>query len=678
LSTTRRALIPGLALLGIVGPAVVAWSAVCAGFAVALAPVAALVAALPAERRPGRWAAGAGAIWFVAAPLLAGVPRYELSPLDWPGQLAGGAARLGAPGDDPWRLAAALVLVGSAWIVAAALARRHPGAAVLAAGAPWLAAVLLAGPQVSAWQGAVIVLAGLLWLTRRSTSARTAVVLSVAAALASGVAAHALMPQDRRLFAPFGPGTAEPRFRVLETRPTFERVADRRTGATMLEIASPEPAFWRMQVLDVFDGQGWAASRSAPRLAEPAAQWIQVVVRVRELLNDLAVAPGAIDHIWYRGTTFGVAGSAWRLLPRPEDGDTYLVTGRIVRADTRELRLAPQPRGQQVATYTRVGGNGDRSRQPPLRVGPFGIPLPSRDGSAAVRGLPIDVPLLGEPPDPAATAALRRSPYRGVAALARRLASGARTELQVVARAVSYLRDEGRFRYTTDVPPPGPFPLVDFLERTHAGYCQHFAGAAALLLRLAGVPARVVAGFGTGVRSHGSYDVRDVDAHDWIEVYFSGIGWVPFNPTPAAAPVAIAPQLDLVPPTRHAGLRVGARAAVLVGVLALVALAAVRRRRSPDDALGRLLGGPVAPATTLGRIGDELARKIGPHTAALAAEAQRARFGPPGTPRRRFLRWRIVAALVRDLGAARAAMVLLRATRPPTRGAGSAGDRASD
>jgi hypothetical protein len=142
--------------------------------------------------------------------------------------------------------------------------------------------------------------------------------------------------------------------------------------------------------------------------------------------------------------------------------------------------------------------------------------------------------------------------------------------------------------------------------------------------------------------------------------------------------VAIAPQLDLVPPARHGGLRLGVRAAILVGVLAVLALAALRRRRSPDDALARLLGGPVAPATTLGRIGDELARKIGPHTAALAAEAERARFGPPGTPRRRFLRCRIVAAVVRDVGAARAAMVLLRPTRPPTRGAGSAGDRASD
>jgi protein-glutamine gamma-glutamyltransferase len=674
---TERVLIPGLALLGIVAPAVVAWSAVCAGFAIALAPLAVLMAALPADRRPGRWAAGAGAVWFVAAPLLAGVPRSELSPLDWPARLAGGLERLGVPGDDPWRLAAALVLVGSAWIVAAALARCHMGAAILAAGAPWFGAVLLAGPRASAWQGAVIVLAGLLWLGRRARPARTAVALSVAVALASGLAAHAVTLRDRWLLAPFSHGADQPRFRLLETQPSFERIADRRTGAPMLDIASPEPSFWRMQVLDLFDGHGWTPSRSAPRLPEPAARWIQVGVRVRGLRNDLVVAPGPIDRVAYRGTTYPIAGAAWRVLPPPLPGDTYLVTGRIMQADAAELRGAPPPRDPRLDAYSRVGADGDRAHRPPApsQGGPFGIPVPFNAGK--VRGLPVDVPLFGEPRDPAATAALRGSPYRDVAALARRLASGAPTEFQVVARVVRYLRDERRFHYTTDVQAPGPLPLVDFLERTHEGYCQHFAGAAALLLRLAGVPARVVAGFGTGIRSHGTFDVRDVDAHDWIEVYFTGIGWVPFNPTPAVAPVAIARQLDLVPPVRR-GVTIGARAPIALAVLAVLAFAALRRRRSPDDALGRLLGAPVAPATTLSRLGDELAQEIGPHTAALAAEAQRARFGRPGAARRRLFRHRIVVALVRDLGAVRAGLLLMRLTRPPTRGAASAGDRASD
>ena len=113
------------------------------------------------------------------------------------------------------------------------------------------------------------------------------------------------------------------------------------------------------------------------------------------------------------------------------------------------------------------------------------------------------------------------------------------------------------------------------LLRTHAGYCQHFAGAAALLLRLAGVPARVVTGFATGQRVGADrYDVRDLDAHEWIEAYFPGVGWVPFNPTPAAAPALVAGGIDFPPatpsPTRGDGdfyLAVGLGAVLSAGVV---------------------------------------------------------------------------------------------------------------
>jgi protein-glutamine gamma-glutamyltransferase len=60
----------------------------------------------------------------------------------------------------------------------------------------------------------------------------------------------------------------------------------------------------------------------------------------------------------------------------------------------------------------------------------------------------------------------------------------------------------------------------------------------ALLLRMSGIPARVVAGFSPGSfnRDSGEYRVRDLDAHSWVEVFFNGIGWVPFDPTPTQAP----------------------------------------------------------------------------------------------------------------------------------------------
>jgi hypothetical protein len=60
----------------------------------------------------------------------------------------------------------------------------------------------------------------------------------------------------------------------------------------------------------------------------------------------------------------------------------------------------------------------------------------------------------------------------------------------------------------------------------------------ALMLRMAGIPARVAAGFSRGSynKDTGEYRVRDLDAHSWVEVWFSGIGWVPFDPTPTRSP----------------------------------------------------------------------------------------------------------------------------------------------
>ncbi|HTE59584.1 MAG TPA: transglutaminase domain-containing protein, partial [Solirubrobacteraceae bacterium] len=519
------------------------------------------------------------------------------------------------------------------------------------------------------------------------TSARAAVALSVVVALASALAAQAVAPRHRWFDVLGSHDHAATRFRALETEPTFARLTDRRVGAPMLEIEAAEPALWRVQALDVFDGHGWRVSRWVPRLPEPAARPVRIGVRVRGLLDDLVAAPGPVDRIEARGTARALAGGAWRLEPSPQEGDRYRVDARVVRPTAGELRRAGSPHDPRVAAYTRLGWGELRSRPAPpvVQIGPFVVPLAPGPVGAQPPGFPIAVPPFGHPRDAGATGALARSPYRGVAALARRLAAGARTEWQVVGRVLRYLRDPERFRYTTDVRAPGPYPLADFLLRTHAGYCQHFAGAAALLLRLAGVPARMVAGFATGVRRHGRFEVRDVDAHAWIEVYFEGYGWVPFNPTPAGAPAAIPPELDLLPAPggRARGHRSAAWA--ILGVLAAVGLAGrrLRRRPQPGDALTRLLGTPVPPSTTLGELGDVLARTLGPHTSALAAEAERARFAPQRAARERWTGARIARAVARDVGPSRAVPVLVRAAlRPPpgaspTTGAALAGARAS-
>jgi transglutaminase-like putative cysteine protease len=93
-------------------------------------------------------------------------------------------------------------------------------------------------------------------------------------------------------------------------------------------------------------------------------------------------------------------------------------------------------------------------------------------------------------------------------------------------------------RYSLDLAPaPGRDPLEEFLAGRQAGNCEYFAAGMAVLLRAAGIPARVVNGFQRGEWNEvGQYfAVRQRDAHSWVEVYFPGAGWVGFDPTPRAA-----------------------------------------------------------------------------------------------------------------------------------------------
>jgi hypothetical protein len=129
----------------------------------------------------------------------------------------------------------------------------------------------------------------------------------------------------------------------------------------------------------------------------------------------------------------------------------------------------------------------------------------------------------------------RIRPYAALYERARALTRGARSPYEAAVALELWLRTAGGFRY--DEQPPqadgGP-PLVAFVTRTKAGYCQHFAGAMALMLRFLGVPARVAAGFTSGTydASSGVWSVTDHDAHTWVEAWFDGYGWLPFDPTP--------------------------------------------------------------------------------------------------------------------------------------------------
>lgn len=97
------------------------------------------------------------------------------------------------------------------------------------------------------------------------------------------------------------------------------------------------------------------------------------------------------------------------------------------------------------------------------------------------------------------------------------------------------------FVYTLEPPPLARDIVDDFLFNTKAGYCEYYASSFVFLMRAAGIPARVVAGYQGGMynAAGGYWIVRNSDAHAWAEVWLEGRGWIRIDPTAAVAPERI-------------------------------------------------------------------------------------------------------------------------------------------
>ncbi|MBV9838508.1 MAG: transglutaminase domain-containing protein [Solirubrobacterales bacterium] len=472
-----------------------------------------------------------------------------------------------------------------------------------------------------------------------------------------------------------------------------------RTGHEVLDVRATRPDYWKAENLDLFDGVGWSegATELGAPLPAPApaavARWTQtlkVTIRAMKTTDLITAGFSSEPADVAQGVLHGVSPGTWSAGAALGPGDSYLVSS-----------YSPQPTPAQLAAagsgYPAPGVDPELSIVLPLDGLPDQAVLFAPFGS---HGQPQSTnPTTGV----SATQLLRASPYAEAYALAQRLARHAGTPYAYVAGVQRYLGHG--FSYDEN-PSTSRYPLATFLFTDKRGYCQQFAGAMALLLRMGGIPARVATGFATGTydRSSGQWVVSDLDAHAWVEAWFPRYGWVRFDPTPVAAPArgGLAPEPILrasgslagkLPraPKRELGagsLRGasaprsggGAGALLWIALVVLAALAALAlrfartaRRPTAERLVGELeralarCGRPPAPDVTLAAL--ERRFRSSPAAASYIRALRLNRFGDGGeTPSPAARR-----ALRIQLGAGLGAVGRLRALwalppRPPGRG----------
>ncbi|GAB3984732.1 DUF3488 and transglutaminase-like domain-containing protein [Plantactinospora veratri] len=154
-------------------------------------------------------------------------------------------------------------------------------------------------------------------------------------------------------------------------------------------------------------------------------------------------------------------------------------------------------------------------------------------------------------------------PVREVEEVVSRLTSGKRNDYERVRAIYDHFSRKNGFSYAlnTEGGTSGQ-DIVNFLTNK-VGFCQQYAAAMTWLVREAGIPARVAFGFTSANRSGNTYTLTNNNLHAWTEVYFTGIGWVPFDATPAAsvtgswrsqwAPDPDAPEQTSTSPTAPTG-----------------------------------------------------------------------------------------------------------------------------
>ncbi len=127
------------------------------------------------------------------------------------------------------------------------------------------------------------------------------------------------------------------------------------------------------------------------------------------------------------------------------------------------------------------------------------------------------------------------------------------TDTALIRRALEWFNQEP-FHYALNAPLLGYHAIDSFLFDTRTGYCEHYASAFTVMMRMAGIPARIVTGYQGGWYNAEAdyYIVRQSDAHAWSEVWLTGSGWTRVDPTAAVSPMRVERgSLDAIDQPRH-------------------------------------------------------------------------------------------------------------------------------
>ncbi|MGI9658745.1 MAG: transglutaminaseTgpA domain-containing protein [Gaiellaceae bacterium] len=293
-------------------------------------------------------------------------------------------------------------------------------------------------------------------------------------------------------------------------------------------------SYWRATTLDEYNGFGWLESHE-PVPADPGQRRLDVA-------NDPLLPPEAQDEAnWVRQriTVGGLADNhliaapqpvRWRVGPETPveiaDGGVVFLPGGLEQGQTYSVwsfapDLSPSDLIEVAADYP---AELDRYLEvvPGAGAVPFGTPERAQRMNTFFETRAEEFPLLGQ--------------HRPVYEQALNIVGDAPSPYAAAIGLEQWFRNTGGFTY--DELPTAPSgeqpPLSEFVLVGKHGYCQHYAGSMALMLRLLGVPSRVAAGFVPGDYNEAldQWRVTDRDAHTWVEVWFPGFGWLPFDPTP--------------------------------------------------------------------------------------------------------------------------------------------------